>query len=812
MSERWSTVPNASGHTEQEYMDAAGDLPVDENGNPITEMEPTLDEQAYREWLHQREKSYVDAFGDKREGNEAAHAANENAAEQEEMAALEQSVMDNVELRRMYMIAQEIASLREAPDSGDNQNRIKDKEARLEELVVAYDLEDEKFYQGRLAEGRTKVSVVEQINGDRNKTKEQLDFILEATVNGSHETPAAAAAEKSPEQKLLDQFKKDVVERGLAQQLFEMHQNKNAAQQAVEAARAEHGDDSDAAKEAQQRLDDINKLIAAVEDIDVQKMLADEAAEPKAGTVDGIDTGEPGKDDVIDGIDIGQDTPENLKAKIARLEKSIADKIAELEAMDFEDKAGEKGSALRQEIKALDAELETAKAQLASQEQAANDEEKEPKPTEDPEKSKADAEKERAAERNQQFVELRTAAFEKHKEQYDAIMKELGNVNAKLAMNMFGREKNRRRAYDLSQELAKMNGLMLREMMSKGEQDGRYSVEGIEDQAEVDKMIRQMKSDDALWLSSITTREMYNQQTLAMETRQKNRNPFQKMAGWVGNKLYRGRHDTVKTMGAGFASGFVPSALTAAAGATFPISVAAIGGVGALTGGLALAGSREVGIADALKNRDGSQLTDEAIAAVRQEMDARTSQVTGYTPEQLAAYYTGNLLTNEREANVDTNKDINKKSIGRMVKFGGGFLSGVAAGNLAGNFAHNVLNPPTPNNSGPVNPGPGNTPSNPGNIPPSGHEVLNTHVNVGNGGGGEQVIRDILNSNGMDASKFTDSQLIQMWQNNAANLFPGSDQLYGMADKLTGINHAGGYDLAQNAVQNVVNAAKVIHP
>ena len=374
------------------------------------------------------------------------------------------------------------------------------------------------------------------------------------------------------------------------------------------------------------------------------------------------------------------------------LDDMVANKQAEFDALSDADKAGDEGKALQNDIAVLKEQKKAVEAILDGK-------------TEEKSGDTALEEKDQKAEKakalRDQFENNRKEVMEKYKEDYDAKIRELSEVNAKLATKFWGRRKNRERAQQLEAEIAGINKNISRDFLKASKESGRYDLE-IDSPKELEQAVWQMKADDLVELAVSADRELFNETTARLVERQENRNKFQRFLANAGQKwINKGKG--VPNALAGFGTGFATSSIATAFGATMPVSAAILTVVGGAGTAATYAGSREASIADMVDARksEGYKLDERMFDGLKATIGAETERMIAEAVKGKGKYVaaasgdlSGALMRGQRERSIDRNNKITLGAGLRALTFAGAFVGGAKAGAMTAEMAKDLFASP----------------------------------------------------------------------------------------------------------------------
>ncbi len=359
-------------------------------------------------------------------------------------------------------------------------------------------------------------------------------------------------------------------------------------------------------------------------------------------------------------------------------------------------------------------------------------------------------------ERAEQFDGVKDTVMERYRDEYNAKIDELAEIQGKLTTKRLGRRKNQDNARTLELEIAHLNKHIARDFVKMAEENGLYDIEGADPEA-VKRKIIQRKQDDALKLAMESSQELWVKTSEKLENRQENLNVFQKFMQKTGTWINKGnKRNWLAGFGAGFLTGGVPAAI----GVTFPVGSMIVSGVGVSAGAFNYFSAREANIAQSVKNR--SELidyeNDPLVKKIKEEIDARTTEalekgeLNGKKEgEKVAEHATDILFGAQRNENVKTNEHITQEAKMKMKRFMGGFGIGAATGALTGHFVHNQL---FSGGDAQVAPNKSST--------PNGSEGPSNGVGSGTGGA-EKSVQHLVQINTNGAPEHALSNLQQQW-------------------------------------------------
>lgn len=266
-----------------------------------------------------------------------------------------------------------------------------------------------------------------------------------------------------------------------------------------------------------------------------------------------------------------------------------------------------------------------------------------------------------------------------------------------------------------------------------------------------------------------------------LKRRMENRNILQKASARIGQFFMKGGKVSQALKGMG--TGFVPTFLIGATGVGIPVTAVA----GAVIG----AGLREAVFRANLdsiraENIDAAgngveALSAEGFAAWKQRMETGQIQSDTHKAETLAS----DIFNASRERG--------RKQVDRARKAGRWVMTGYAAGAAAGTLLGSAYDGVGATDGAGVG-SEGTPPGADGGAGGGGGAELNLSADIRKGAGGKEQIMELLQNNGVDTSKITESEILSKWKEvttGTKDVFTANGSaadLYKMKDGYMGIN------------------------
>ena len=502
-----------------------------------------------------------------------------------------------------------------------------------------------------------------------------------------------------------------------------------------------------------------------------------------------------------------------LSTQIEALEKAKADKWAELEALDFEDKAGEKGAELRQQIKDLDSQINEAKETFAKQPGKTAD-----KAEEEGVEKKDDTAKKEAAKAEKDIRDSLAEAETRRVAALEKYAKAKADYDTRGMIITFGHSRRKEAMEVAAKELKQVELEYATKLSTKKREAGLFEGEGIQQEQQVsDDIFNQLRA-----MATDRRNKYVTERLVRMEP--ENQKWHEKAYLKVGNMLNKGGKvwRALKSGGIGAGIGAVKGAAVALTGVTMPAVLA----FGALTtaGSFAVGtAARKASLNQAFKekvagiNTSGVEgvMNDEQFAKFMQEMrrsgiksqDSLAGRLVDRMHNETAAVSEKEI----KDSRIAGRRAMSAYAVGSVL---GGLVSGGATNWLQGRFAEvQGVHQATPATSQ-ANMGDFKKLEYPSidSLDHEGVPNLNLGADIDISEGGLEQLDELYHNNGIDVSKLTGSDKLQIWDDltrDTQDLYAGNGtagDVYMMADGHNGINapnpgNSWNPDVAQSAIK-----------